>query len=425
MFPIEITNPLFVALLFVLIAIFIYCCCLLYFVLGVRVKKLRHDYFPSVSVLVYAKDAGNTIRRRIENLLKQNYPKGKYEIIVYDNASKDETGEICKSYRKRGLIRYIRTSKGYEMKGPFLDFVINKYAKGDILLMTDPDVISDRNWILRIVQPFKNKKVGAVGGTVHCGNYYKGFVPLMRAVEDEWRFVVPILRDSDTVFSVGANQALRREAWHQTRYGRALLDDLDIVTRIIDKGWKAIGVSATGVEEEVETLGQYWRQRTRWYKVNAADYLGEKRRCKKFFEGLPHVIQFAALIWLLSFIISLASGYLLWLCLIDFIFLNFVMVVGFFRIKTGKAFIPAIPLFLTIDAVLMGITLLYAQVIYRFINVTIEVWPSLKGRYYHAGSELRTWFFKFEQKVRNYTRKVEKTGKNLKKFKYHLFFFCL
>ena len=358
---------------------------------------MHYNYFPFVSVLVYAKDAGNVIERRIKNLLKQNYPKNRYEIIIYDNASKDETQEICMKYKKKKLIKYLRNK--FDRKGPLLDLAIKKLAKGEILLMTDPDVISEKTWILDIVQPFKDKKVGAVAGTVHCGNYYKGFIPLMRAVEDEWRFVAPMLRGSETVFSVGANQAIRKKAWKQTKYGAGVLDDLDILIRIIDKGWKTVGVSATGVEEEVETIQQYWRQRTRWYKVNPV-YFGHKKKYKKFCEWIPHTIQLMALILIIIFFTSLNSPHILLLSSANFIIMNAAMVIAFIKIRTGKRFIPLIPVYLTIDTILFAVTAFYVQTLGRFIRLTKEVWPSLQGHYYHAGSELRTSYFKFEQKVR-------------------------
>jgi cellulose synthase/poly-beta-1,6-N-acetylglucosamine synthase-like glycosyltransferase len=417
MFNFEISNPEFWLALFFLIVIFIYNFYIIYFAFTVKIKRMRYNYFPFVSVLVYAKDAGNVIERRIKNLLKQNYPKNKYEIIIYDHSSHDETQEICLKYKKKKLIKYIRAKEKYDRKGPFLDFVIKKFAKGEIILLTDPDVIAEKTWILDIVQPFKDPKVGAVAGTVHCGNYYKGFIPTMRAIEDEWRFVAPMLRGSDTVFGVGANQALRKKAWKQTKHGAGVLDDLDIIIRIIDKGWKTVGVSATGVEEEVENLKQYWRQRTRWYKVNPF-YFGHKKKYKKFCEWLPHSIQLIALILLIIFFSSLFYNFprITLLSIANFILMNAAMIIAFIKIRTGKGFIFLIPIYLTIDTILFAITAIYVQTLGRFIHLTKEVWPSLVGEYYHAGSELKTGYFKFEQKVKKNFRtlKIKKMEKEEK-----------
>lgn len=402
--PIVVNNPSFWISWFFVLVVFLYACYVLYFAFTIRIKRQKHDYFPFVSVLVYAKDAGNTIRRRIENLLRQNYPRRKYEIIIYDNGSKDETEAICKEYADKGQIIYIKPEKPYDRKGPFLDDTIKNYAKGEILLMSDPDVVSEKTWIVEIVQPFTDKEIGAVAGTVHCGNYYKGAVPMMRTVEDEWRFVAPMLRNSDTIFSSGANQAIRREAWEQTKYGTSVIEDVDIMTRIIDKGWKTVGVNATGVEEEVETLTEYWRQRTRWYQLNASDYLGVKKKWEKFLEALPHAIQLAPLILIIALVFAFISysRYLPFAILIDFVLLNIAMAVAFIRIKTGAPFIPYIPLFLTLDAILLLVTIFYVQVLDRFFHLTKEVWPSLKGKYYHAGSELKEWFFDFSEKLEDY-----------------------
>ncbi len=401
--PIELNNPGFYIVMFFLLLIFLYCVYIIYFSLTTRRKKIVHDYFPMVSVMVYSKDGGNIIRRIIDNLLKQNYPKSKYEIIVYDNASKDETDEICIEYKKKGLIKYLRAEKRYPMKGPLLDLAIEKLATGGILLMTDPDVIAEKDWILDIVQPFKDEKVGAVAGTIHCGNYYKSIITMMRAVEDEWRFVAPMLRDSETVFSVGANQALRRKAWEQTKFGTNLLDDLEVITKVIDNGWKSVGVSATGVEEEVETLQQYWRQRTRWYKVNINSFFGQTKKWKKFMEAWPHAIQLVALVLIITFLFSLNSVYSVFFAALDFAMMNIAMMTAFLRIKTGKKFIPFIPLYLTFDTLLFAATAIYVQTFGRFFHLTREVWPSLQGKYYHAGTKLHDWFFNFEEKVKDYT----------------------
>jgi cellulose synthase/poly-beta-1,6-N-acetylglucosamine synthase-like glycosyltransferase len=290
------------------------------------------------------------------------------------------------------------------MKGPLLDLTIKNCSQGSVLLMTDPDVIAEENWILDIVQPFKDREVGAVAGTVHCGNYHMGFIPLMRAIEDEWRLVAPMLRNSERVFSLGANQAIRREAWEQTKYGDDVLDDIFIINKIINKGWKCVGTSASGVEEEVEDLKQYWNQRVRWYKLNPNHFVINK--WKKFIEALPHAIQLFALGLIVLFFCSLNDAPLIVLSLINFGLMNFAMMVAFFRIRTGKGFIPFIPLFLTVDTVLFAITAIYVQTLGRFIQFTKEVWPSLKGYYYHAGTKLKTEFFMVEQKVEQSFRDI-------------------
>src|SRR5712691_10192256 len=53
---------------------------------------------PSVSVLVAAYNEASCIGQRIENLLAQDYPEGKLEILVGSDASTDGTDAIVQRY---------------------------------------------------------------------------------------------------------------------------------------------------------------------------------------------------------------------------------------------------------------------------------------------------------------------------------------
>ncbi len=389
---------------------------LVYFALKVKIKRAVPEIYPMVSVLVYAKNAGNTINRKIKNLLEQNYPKEKYEIIIYDNGSTDETKTICMKYAQKGKIKYLRVAeneknkkqkniwiikkKPYDRKAPLLDFAIKNFSKGEILLMNDPDVICEKNWILDMVQPFKDEKVGGVAGTVHCGNYYKNLMTRLRAVEDEWNYVVTRMTESSIVALYGANYGLRRKAWEETGHGNSLIEDVDITLLLLDKGWKIVGMSASGVEEEVENLKQYWRQRTRWYRARFWAVLKGKNKFGKIKAFIPYTIQPLALFSMYSVFISVFKFWNLLdliLSLLPLLLLHTAMIIGFIKIKTGKTFIPYIPLYLTVDSILFAFTIAYVHTLGRFQK---ELWPSLEEKYYHSGSRLKKWFFWYEQKTR-------------------------
>src|SRR5258705_563284 len=58
---------------------------------------------PHVSVLIAAYNEQQCIARRIENLLAQDYPTDKLEILVGSDASPDETNAIVRHYAPRGV----------------------------------------------------------------------------------------------------------------------------------------------------------------------------------------------------------------------------------------------------------------------------------------------------------------------------------
>jgi cellulose synthase/poly-beta-1,6-N-acetylglucosamine synthase-like glycosyltransferase len=112
-----------------------------------------------ISVIIPAYNAASTIRDTIEALLNQNYPKNKYEIIVVDDGSEDNTVKIVKSYKRVRLIQQ-------KHKGPAATRNLGaKKAKGSILLFTDSDCIPSRNWIRNMIESFKDSEIVGVSGT--------------------------------------------------------------------------------------------------------------------------------------------------------------------------------------------------------------------------------------------------------------------
>src|SRR3989441_11321001 len=68
-----------------------------------RRRPLAQLGLPNVSVLIAAYNEQGCIGRRIENLLEQDYPADKLEILVGSDASTDETDAIVQRYAARGV----------------------------------------------------------------------------------------------------------------------------------------------------------------------------------------------------------------------------------------------------------------------------------------------------------------------------------
>ncbi len=59
-----------------------------------------YSYQPFISIIVPAYDEERVIKRRIENLLSQDYPRDKFEIVIVDSGSTDATLEIARGLEK-------------------------------------------------------------------------------------------------------------------------------------------------------------------------------------------------------------------------------------------------------------------------------------------------------------------------------------
>src|SRR5438309_11834883 len=115
---------------------------------------------PSVSVLIAAYNEAACIGQRIENLLAQDYPADKLEILVGSDASSDETDAIVTRYAARGvkLSRAERCGKA----GVLIRLVA--LAEGEVLVMTDANTEFERDAIRHLIQPLRDDDVGLVCG---------------------------------------------------------------------------------------------------------------------------------------------------------------------------------------------------------------------------------------------------------------------
>jgi len=101
----------------------------------------------------------------IESLIKQNYDKQKYEIIIVDNNSNDSTEKLVKYYlNKYNNIRYINEPR----KGLYFTRHTGAFnAKYDYLCFCDDDAIYHPDWLKELDFVYnKNPNVAAVGGKI-------------------------------------------------------------------------------------------------------------------------------------------------------------------------------------------------------------------------------------------------------------------
>lgn len=111
-----------------------------------------------ISVIVPVYNGKDVIAGCIESLLDMDYPKDRYEIIIVDNNSVDETAAIIRKYSVKYLFEAQKGPSAARNAGA-------KAASGDILAFTDADVIVDRNWLIEIEKAFNlNQDIAGVVG---------------------------------------------------------------------------------------------------------------------------------------------------------------------------------------------------------------------------------------------------------------------
>lgn len=129
----------------------------------------------SIGICVYNEE--KNIRSLLISLLNQNTTNPIKEIFVISSACTDRTNEIVKKeFSKFPQIILLKQEKR-EGKASAINLFL-KHASGDILVLESGDTIPADDTIEKLIEPFKEPKIGMVGGRpipVNDKNSFMGF----------------------------------------------------------------------------------------------------------------------------------------------------------------------------------------------------------------------------------------------------------
>src|SRR5262245_358960 len=118
-----------------------------------------------LSVLICTRNRAAKLAATLEKFFAQRF-SGNYELVIVDNASSDETGQVVEGFISRfpNRVRYL-----FEPR-PGLSRARNtaiKAARGDIIVFTDDDVLVAENWLEEIKREFaEDPNLFLLGGRI-------------------------------------------------------------------------------------------------------------------------------------------------------------------------------------------------------------------------------------------------------------------
>lgn len=239
------------------------------------------------SVIICTYNRCSLLEKALRSLKEQSFPPGRFEIIVVDNNSTDDTATVvgaCSADSPVEVYSLLETNQG-------LSHARNRgiqAARGEFVAFLDDDATAERTWLEKLLEGFGDPRTVCVGGRV---------VPAWQAPRSEWpewlheRLIGffsmvdhPDHRDLHYPdYPAGTNIAFRKQALENTgmfnprlgRIGESLLsmEETDLCLRLERAGHRIVYTPEAVVRHIVaeERLTRDWvRDRSRWQGISAA-----------------------------------------------------------------------------------------------------------------------------------------------------------
>ena len=117
-----------------------------------------------VSIIIPCRNEEKYIRKCLDSLLQQDYPKEKLEILVIDGASEDRTREIIQEYaQKHPLIKFLENPQKFT---PFGLNIGIKEAQGEVIIRIDAHSVCEKDYVSKCLEYLEEYKADNVGGVM-------------------------------------------------------------------------------------------------------------------------------------------------------------------------------------------------------------------------------------------------------------------
>jgi 1,2-diacylglycerol 3-beta-glucosyltransferase len=235
--------------------------------------------FPSISLLVAAKNEEVVISNLVTMLCDLDYPKNRYEVWVIDDHSTDRTpvllDQLAAEYDQLKVLH--RTADAGGGKSGALNQVL-PLTKGEIVAVFDADAQVPKDLLRRVLPLFSKPEIGAVQVRKAIANASVNF--WTRGQMAEMAFDTYIQQQRIAIGGIGElrgnGQFVRRLAldrcggWNE----QTITDDLDLTIRLHLDKWDIGFLDFPPVEEEgVTSALALWHQRNRWGEGGYQRYL--------------------------------------------------------------------------------------------------------------------------------------------------------
>jgi len=286
-----------------------------------------------VSIVLAVRNEAIHIKKCLESLQNQDYPKALFEIIIVDDYSKDNTVEIIKSTKAantillhlKDILTGEETMRNYKKKALAMG-VAN--AKHDIIMTTDGDCKAGRKWLRTMADYYSNNNCLLVAGPLI---YQKSNAIFENSQALEILGLAGITAGQfflkEPIMCNGANLLFDKkiflEAQNTTSYKAYASGDDAFLLQYVRKKFpcktgfvKSINATVTTFAEK--TLSGFLQQRLRW-----------SSKTKSINKGAGTMLMYAVFCFEVSLLMN---------CIFGVLFSNYLLLVGAIMFLTKSIF---------------------------------------------------------------------------------------
>jgi cellulose synthase/poly-beta-1,6-N-acetylglucosamine synthase-like glycosyltransferase len=197
------------------------------------------DVRPSVTVIVAIRNEKDVLPRRLTNLLAQEYPPERLDVVVVCNGSVDGSEEVARQVGRTEPRVRILTSPADRGKAGALNMAA-AHTAADVIVFADARQTFAPDAVARLVEPFSDPDVGAVTGRLVVR---RGDLASVEGVRLYWGLETR-LRDAEgrsgsVIGATGAIYGVRRSLF-QDMPPNLILDDVYLPLRIAMLGHRVV-----------------------------------------------------------------------------------------------------------------------------------------------------------------------------------------
>ena len=129
----------------------------------IQVKEINHK--DKVSVVVACRNEEKNIKNLIKDVMNQHFDKDKFQMIIVDDHSEDNTLEFLHIESKKWNNLHVFSMNNHKGKKNAIRKGV-RFSTGDVILCTDADCRMQENWIKTMLSNFTKDHIKFVSGPV-------------------------------------------------------------------------------------------------------------------------------------------------------------------------------------------------------------------------------------------------------------------